>query len=137
MSKYIEVAGLDASMPDLMRPGMYGSEGESSQHQITVLDPTFRIKTGPLRKLKVVGSLCEGNDVFAFRELPDIEEGDIIIIHDTGAHGHSMGFNYNARLRHAELVLRTGQVVLVRRAETYEDYMRTQRVKPVVLKLAA
>ncbi|MCW8893316.1 MAG: diaminopimelate decarboxylase, partial [Deltaproteobacteria bacterium] len=75
----------------------------------------------------VVGSLCENNDKFAVqRDLPKIEEGDIIVIHDTGAHGHAMGFQYNARLRPKELLLRAdGSVELIRREEVLDDYFAT------------
>ena len=75
----------------------------------------------------VTGSLCENNDKFAInRKLPEINIGDIIVIHDTGAHGHAMGFNYNGKLRSAELLLReNGEVMQIRRAETPEDYFRT------------
>lgn len=128
MAKYIEIAGVEASMSDLMRPGMYGSESETAQHQITVLDKEGRIKIAPLVKIKVVGALCEGNDVFAYRELPDVEEGDTIVIHDTGAHGWAMGFQYNGRLRHAEVLIHSdGKAEPIRRHEMYEDYMCTQR----------
>jgi len=75
----------------------------------------------------VVGPLCENNDKFAIqRALPEIQDGDILCIHDTGAHGHAMGFNYNGRLRPKELLLRTdGTVELIRRAETIDDYFAT------------
>ena len=75
----------------------------------------------------VAGSLCESIDRFAVdRPLPEIEVGDLVVIHDTGAHGHAMGFNYNAKLRSAELLLREdGSVVEIRRAETVEDYFAT------------
>jgi diaminopimelate decarboxylase len=80
-----------------------------------------------LIKYDVTGSLCENNDKFAIdRELPEMERGDIVVIHDAGAHGHSMGFNYNGKLKSAELLLReNGEVVLIRRAETIEDYFAT------------
>ena len=75
----------------------------------------------------VVGGLCENNDKFAIdRALPEIEDGDVLVIHDTGAHGHSMGYNYNGKLRSAELLLREdGSVKLIRRAETPADYFAT------------
>ena len=78
-------------------------------------------------KYDVTGSLCENNDKFAIdRMLPEIEIGDILAIHDAGAHGHAMGFNYNGKLRSAELLLREdGSVVQIRRAETIEDYFAT------------
>ncbi len=80
----------------------------------------------------MVGSLCENNDKFAVqRELPRIDEGDLLVIHDTGAHGHAMGFQYNGRLRPKELLLRTdGTVELIRRAETVEDYFATYNFEP-------
>ena len=75
----------------------------------------------------VTGSLCENNDKFAIdRELPEMEPGDLVVIHDAGAHGHAMGFNYNGKLKSAELLLREdGEVVMIRRAETIEDYFAT------------
>ena len=84
----------------------------------------------------MVGSLCENNDKFAVqRELPPIDDGDILIIHDTGAHGHAMGFQYNGRLRPKELLLRTdGTVELIRRAETVEDYFITYNFAPDIFK---
>jgi diaminopimelate decarboxylase len=116
---YRKYIGVDACMSALMRPGMYGS-----YHHISVLG-----KNGSLEKAKVdiVGSLCENNDKFAVqRELPPIEDGDILIIHDTGAHGHAMGFNYNGRLRPKELLFRDdGRVELIRRAETVDDHFAT------------
>ncbi len=116
---YKSYIGLDASMADLMRPGLYGA-----YHHITVLGK----EDAPLRrKYDVTGSLCENNDKFAIdRELPEIEIGDILVIHDTGAHGHAMGFNYNGKLRSAELLLREdGSVEMIRRAETLDDYFAT------------
>jgi diaminopimelate decarboxylase len=116
---YKTYIGLDASMANLMRPGMYGA-----YHHITVAgkeglahDHTY----------DVTGSLCESIDRFAVdRSLPEIEIGDLLVIHDTGAHGHAMGFNYNGKLRSAELLLReNGEVVEIRRAETIEDYFAT------------
>lgn len=116
---YRDYVGVDASMSNLMRPGMYGA-----YHHITVLGKEFAPK---LHTYDVTGSLCENNDKFAIhRELPKIEIGDFLVIHDTGAHGHAMGFNYNGKLRSAELLLRTdGSVVQIRRAETVEDYFAT------------
>ena len=116
---YKNYVGLDSCMADLMRPAMYGA-----YHHITVADkenlPRDHI-------YDVTGSLCENNDKFAIdRELPKIEVGDILIIHDTGAHGHAMGFNYNGKLRHAELLIReNGEIEMIRRAETVEDYFST------------
>ena len=145
MSKYVEIRGLTASMPDLMRPGMYGDddpktgEQKSGHHHITVLSPDGIPKTGPQEVVNVTGSLCEGNDVFALqRELPVMEEGDIVIIHDTGAHGQAMGFNYNGRLRPKELLLQSnGKVELIRRAERFDDYTRTLRFEPNIFTPAA
>lgn len=112
-------AGVDASMADLMRPGMYGA-----YHHITVLGKESDETTNVY---DVVGSLCENNDKFAVdRNLPKLENGDLLAIHDTGAHGHAMGFNYNGKLRPAELLLKTsGEVQMIRRAETYEDLFAT------------
>jgi len=118
MSKYREYVGVDACMSSLMRPALY-----DAYHHITVLKGEGR----PTEIVDVVGSLCENNDKFAKqRELPETTEGDILIIHDTGAHGYAMGFQYNGRLRPKELLLRAdGTVGLIRRAETSKDYMRT------------
>lgn len=116
---YKKYVGLDASMSDLMRPALYGA-----YHHITVLGK----ETTPCNQLyDVTGSLCENNDKFAInRLLPKIEVGDLLVIHDTGAHGHSMGFNYNGKLRSAELLLRMdGSVKEIRRAETLNDYFAT------------
>ncbi len=112
-------AGLDACMANLMRPALYGA-----YHHISVVG-----KENDEAKFKydVTGSLCENNDKFAIdRMLPEIEPDDIVVIHDAGAHGHSMGFQYNGKLRSAELLLReNGEVVQIRRAETIEDYFAT------------
>lgn len=116
---YKNYVGLDASMANLMRPGMYGA-----YHHITVPGK----EDWPHDQVyDVTGSLCENNDKFAIdRWLPRIDVGDLVVIHDTGAHGHSMGFNYNGKLRSAELLLRPdGGVTMIRRAETVEDYFRT------------
>ncbi|HZK67626.1 MAG TPA: diaminopimelate decarboxylase, partial [Chloroflexota bacterium] len=116
---YKDYVGLDASMSNLMRPAMYGA-----YHHITVVGKESR----PLdRKYDVTGSLCENNDKFAVdRMLPEVESGDLLVIHDTGAHGHAMGFQYNGKLRSAELLLReNGDVIQIRRAETPDDYFRT------------
>lgn len=114
-----DYVGCDACMANLMRPGMYGA-----YHHITVLG---KENARPSHRYDVTGSLCENNDKFAVdRMLPLIEVGDILAIHDTGAHGHAMGFNYNGKLRSAELLLREdGKVVQIRRAETAEDYFAT------------
>lgn len=113
---YKEYIGVDACACDLMRPAIYGA-----YHHITVLG-----KEGASldHVYDVVGALCENNDKFAVdRILPRIEIGDLLAIHDTGAHGHAMGYNYNGKLRSAELLLREdGSVKLIRRAETVEDY---------------
>lgn len=116
---YKKYVGLDACMAHLMRPGMYGA-----YHHISVLGKTSHPHD---MHYDVTGGLCENNDKFAIdRELPSIDIGDIIVIHDSGAHGHAMGFNYNGKLRCAELLLRTnGEIELIRRHETYEDYFKT------------
>lgn len=116
---YREYIGVDASMADLMRPGMYGA-----YHEVTVSGKETAAKT---ETYDVVGSLCENCDKFAVqRPLPKIEIGDLLIIHDAGAHGRAMGFNYNAKLRCGELLLREdGSVVQIRRKETVDDYFAT------------
>lgn len=116
---YRDYVGLDASMANLMRPGMYGA-----YHHVTVLGKESQPHT---HLYDVTGSLCENNDKFAIqRSLPPVEVGDLVAIHDTGAHGHSMGFNYNGTLRSSELLLgEDGQVTLIRRAETLDDYFAT------------
>ena len=116
---YKKFIGLDASMANLMRPAIYGA-----YHHLTVLGK----ENAPHDHIyDVTGSLCENNDKFAIdRILPEIEIGDIVAIHNSGAHGHAMGFNYNGKLRSAELLLReNGKVVQIRRAETPEDYFAT------------
>jgi diaminopimelate decarboxylase len=116
---YKKYVGLDACMADLMRPGIYGA-----YHHITVVNK----QDSPLDHLyDVTGSLCENNDKFAIdRKLPEVEIGDLLAIHDAGAHGHAMGFNYNGKLRSAELLLHEdGQVQQIRRAETVADYFAT------------
>ncbi len=113
---YKEYIGVDACAVHLMRPAMYGA-----YHHITVLGK----EQEPCSfKYDVVGSLCENNDKFAVdRMLPRIDKGDYLFIHDTGAHGFSMGYNYNGKLKSAELLLReNGDVQLIRRAETPKDY---------------
>lgn len=116
---YKKFAGLDACMANLMRPALYGA-----YHHITVL--------GKEKKphdiiYDVTGSLCENNDKFAIdRVLPELQRDDIIAIHDAGAHGYAMGFNYNGKLRSAELLLReNGEVIQIRRPETVNDYFAT------------
>ena len=116
---YREYIGLDACAANLMRPAMYGA-----YHHITVLGKEDAILD---HVYDVTGGLCENNDKFAVeRSLPEIEIGDILAIHDTGAHGHSMGYNYNGKLRSAEVLLRPdGSFKLIRRAETAADYFAT------------
>jgi len=120
-SIYRQYVGVDACMSSLMRPAMYGS-----YHHIDVIGKQDQPCS---ETYDVVGSLCENNDKFAVqRDLPPIHEGDLLAIHDTGAHGYAMGFQYNGRLRPKELLLRTdGSVELIRRAETNEDYFQTLR----------
>ena len=116
---YKEYIGVDACAADLMRPAIYGA-----YHHITVAGK----EDAPCdHQYDVTGSLCENCDKFAVdRLLPKIDRGDLLVIHDTGAHGHSMGYNYNGKLRSAELLLREdGSVALIRRAETPEDYFAT------------
>ena len=116
---YKSFAGLDACMANLMRPALYGA-----YHHITVVG---KENDEAKYKYDVTGSLCENNDKFAIgRLLPKIEPNDIVVIHDAGAHGHSMGFQYNGKLRSAELLLReNGDVAQIRRAETLDDYFST------------
>ncbi len=126
-----EYIGVDACAVDLMRPAMYGS-----YHHITVLGKEDK----PLEyKYDVTGSLCENNDKFAIdRMLPEIEKGDYLVIHDTGAHGHAMGYNYNGKLKSAELLLKEdGSVELIRRAETPKDYFATLDGLDIYKKLEA
>lgn len=116
---YKRYAGLDACMADLMRPALYGA-----YHHITVMGK----EALPHDTIyDVTGSLCENNDKFAVdRSLPRLEVGDLIVIHDAGAHGHAMGFQYNGKLRSAEVLLREdGSTVQIRRAETMADYFAT------------
>ena len=120
-NKYKRYVGLDSCMANLMRPGIYGAF-----HHITVPGK----ENSPVDQIyDVTGSLCENSDKFAIdRRLPVVEPGDLLVIHDAGAHGYSMGFNYNAKLRSAELLLReNGKVQLIRRAETIDDYFATLR----------
>jgi diaminopimelate decarboxylase len=111
--------GVDACAANLMRPAMYGA-----YHHITVLGKEH---TPPDHKYDVTGGLCENNDKFAIdRMLPGIDMGDKLVIHDTGAHGFAMGYNYNGKLRSAELLLKEdGSVEMIRRAETPQDYFAT------------
>lgn len=126
---YRTYIGVDASMSALMRPGMYGA-----YHHIEVPGKSADL---PVETVDVVGSLCENNDKFAVqRPLPPIDEGDLLVIQDTGAHGHAMGFNYNGKLRPKELLLRSdGRVELIRRAETLEDYFATLQFEAQTLVL--
>ena len=112
-------AGLDACMSNLMRPALYGA-----YHEIVV---PGKEKSGNTSVYDVTGSLCENNDKFAIqRVLPVLERGDLVVICDAGAHGHAMGFQYNGKLRSAELLLEEdGSVRLIRRAETLDDYFAT------------
>lgn len=116
---YKDYVGLDACAADLMRPAMYGS-----YHHITVLGKESEPCT---EKYDVTGGLCENNDKFAVdRMLPKVDNGDILYIHDTGAHGYSMGYNYNGKLRSAEVLLKEdGSHKLIRRAEKMSDYFAT------------
>jgi diaminopimelate decarboxylase len=116
---YKDYVGTNATMANLMRPAMYGA-----YHHISVMD---KLDQPCDHKYDVTGSLCENNDKFAVdRLLPEIIAGDTLVIHDAGAHGHSMGFNYNGKLRSSELLLREDKSVLeIRRAETLDDYFAT------------
>ena len=114
-----EYVGVDACAVNLMRPAMYGA-----YHHITVMGK----ENAPCDHMyDIVGSLCENNDKFAIdRMLPEIEKGDLLVIHDTGAHGFAMGYNYNGKLRSAELLLKEdGSAEMIRRAETPRDYFAT------------
>jgi diaminopimelate decarboxylase len=124
---YRKYIGVDACMSALMRPAIYGA-----YHHITVAG---KRQKEHVEKVDVVGSLCENNDKFAIqRPLPEIHNGDRLLIHDTGAHGHAMGFNYNGRLRPRELLLCTdGTLELIRREETLADYFATLDFEPQVL----
>ena len=124
---YRKYIGLDSSAVDLMRPAIYGA-----YHHITIAGK----ENAPLTtKYDVVGALCENNDKFAVdRMLPNTEIGDIVVIHDTGAHGHSMGYNYNGKLRCAEVLLKEdGSFELIRRAQTPADYFSTLNFLPLDL----
>jgi len=130
MSKYREYVGVDACMSALARPAIYGA-----YHHIYVPGAEDR----PTEVVDVVGSLCENNDKFAVqRELPQVHEGDLLVIANTGAHGIAMGSNYNGRPRPQELLLcKDGTVELIRRAETADDYFRTLEFAPKAIKLAS
>jgi hypothetical protein len=114
-------------MSSLMRPAFYGA-----YHHISLPFAAGR----QVSAYDVVGALCENMDKFAVdRPLPDPREGDVVLIHDTGAHGHAMGFTYNGRLRPAELLLtEDGDVVEIRRAETFEDYVATAQWPPAPMR---
>ena len=116
---YRDYVGMDACMANLMRPALYGA-----YHHITVVG---KADAPADHTYDVTGSLCENNDKFAIqRALPEIVPGDLLVFHDAGAHGHAMGFNYNGKLRSAELLLREdGSVVEIRRAETLDDLFAT------------
>ena len=125
---YKDYIGLDSCMANLMRPALYGA-----YHHITVAGK----ENAPCNHTyDVTGSLCENNDKFAIdRKLPKIDMGDLVIIHDTGAHGHAMGFNYNGKLRSAELLLKEdGSIELIRRAETLDDYFATLKFDGSIMK---
>jgi len=124
---YRRYVGVDACMSSLMRPAIYGS-----YHHIDVVGKEHAAATAVY---DVVGSLCENNDKFAVqRHLPPVQDGDLLAIHDTGAHGYAMGFQYNGRLRPKELLLRAdGTVELIRRAETVDDYFRTLHFTPDIV----
>lgn len=124
-----EYIGVDACAVNLMRPAMYGA-----YHHITVLGKENAVCD---HLYDVTGSLCENNDKFAIdRMLPEIEKGDYLVIHDTGAHGFAMGYNYNGKLKSAELLLKEdGSVQLIRRAETAKDYFATFDCFPIYEKM--
>ena len=126
---YKHYIGVDACCVNLMRPAMYGA-----YHHITVCGKEHLPHD---RMVDVVGSLCENNDKFAIdRMLPEIENGDLLVIHDTGAHGHAMGYNYNGRLRSAEILhTADGGFRMIRRAETAQDYFATLDIDPAAGKL--
>ena len=117
--KYKTYAGLDSCMTNLMRPALYGA-----YHHISIPGK----ENLPINfTYDVAGSLCENNDKFAIdRKLPELKTGDLVVIHDTGAHGHAMGFNYNGKLKSAEILLKEdGSTKMIRRAETIDDYFAT------------
>ena len=124
-----EYIGVDACAVNLMRPAMYGA-----YHHITVMGK----ENEPCdHKYDVTGSLCENNDKFAIdRMLPKIDMGDLLVIHDAGAHGFAMGYNYNGKLKSAEILLHeNGSFEMIRRAETPRDYFATFDCFPVFEKL--
>ena len=120
---YKDYVGVDATACNLMRPAIYGA-----YHHITVLGKENAM---PNTVVDVVGSLCENNDKFAIdRALPETKRGDILVIHDAGAHGYSMGYNYNGKLKCAEYMLEDGKLTMIRRAETEKDYFATLDIDP-------
>lgn len=131
LEKGREIAALDASMSALIRPALYPA---TAWHHADLPFAGDR----PVVHVDLVGSMCENGDRFATaREMPEPREGDILRIHDTGAHGHAMGINYNGRLRPAELLLRAnGDVVEIRRAESFADYVGTVRYDPMPISLS-
>ena len=125
---YRTYVGLDACMSNLMRPALYGAYHHVSVPKYGPAGTTYTEKAEvPLMTCDVTGSLCENNDKFAIqRAIPEVEPGDLLVLHDAGAHGHAMGFQYNGKLRSAELLLREdGSVQQIRRAETLADYFAT------------
>lgn len=124
LAKHQSVIGVDASMSALLRPSHY----PDAWHHISIAGAPDR----PAGRIDIVGSMCENGDRFATdRAMPVPEEGDLLYIHDTGAHGHAMGVSYNGRLRPAELLLReNGAVDEIRRAERFDDYVATMAVEP-------
>ena len=125
---YRTYVGLDACMSNLMRPALYGAYHHISVPKYGAAGTTYTDKPEvPLMRCDVTGSLCENNDKFAVqRDIPVVEPGDLVVIHDAGAHGHAMGFQYNGKLRSAELLLEEdGSVREIRRAETLRDYFAT------------
>ncbi|MGM9941485.1 MAG: diaminopimelate decarboxylase [Bulleidia sp.] len=122
---YKEYIGVDATAGCLMRPAIYGA-----YHHITVMG---KENSEPAGVFDVVGSLCENNDKFAVdRNLPEVEIGDVLVIHDAGAHGHSMGYTYNGKLRPAEYLMKhDGSLVMIRRAQRLDDYFATLDCDPV------
>lgn len=125
---YRTYVGIDATMADLMRPALYGAH-----HRISVPGQAL-VPEREWRTVDVVGSLCENNDKFAIeRKLPPVAPGDLLVLHDVGAHGRAMGFNYNGALRPPEVLLEPdGQTRLIRRRETVDDYLATLRVDGMV-----
>ena len=125
---YRTYVGLDACMSNLMRPALYGAYHHISVPKYGPAGTTYTEKAEvPLMTCDVTGSLCENNDKFAIqRAIPEVQPGDLLVLHDAGAHGHAMGFQYNGKLRSAELLLRAdGSVQEIRRAETLADYFAT------------